>query len=241
MGPAATAQLEEALYEEFANQSGKAVAELSDGEKAGIRAMAKKTQSSIIQPFVNSMKSKVGTMCEDSRRELLLSANEHTDDDNHLRDVMNKFQKLQDHAIAQYKIYKDCKSEMTRMDRLIDEIIYDDDGALVYLDEEDTQKVDMINTAIKHEENKAKRAKLQLHTLINKGHDDEFDEEGDPQTSRKNTNDGVRKPLKFNKKVRDCTENEITRAFETYLSSNLLPIASTLIDMWALVPWCYQC
>ena len=34
MGPAATAQLEEALYEEFANQSGKAVAELSDGEKA---------------------------------------------------------------------------------------------------------------------------------------------------------------------------------------------------------------
>ena len=232
MGPAATAQLEEALYEEFANQSGKAVAELSDGEKAGIRAMAKKTQSSIIQPFVNSMKSKVGTMCEESRRELLLSANEHTDDDNHLRDVMNKFQKLQDHAIAQYKIYKDCKREMARMDKLIDKIIYDDDGALVYLDEEDTQKVDQINTAIKHEENKAKRAKLQLHTLINKGHDDEFDEEGDPQTSRKNTNDGVRKPLKFNKKVRDCTENEITRAFETYLSSNC-------IDMWALVPWCW--
>ena len=207
MGPAATAQLQEVVLQELAFQMGRTTDQLSETEKRGAEAISQRVQSTIVAPYVSNITEKANTLCDESRRELLLAANEHTDDSRNLSDIRNKFRKLQDYMIEQHTIYKRAKDEIASLEKQVEELMYDEDGSYIYKDEEDDKKVDNLNKTIKLQQSKAKNAMKKLHTLI----DNPMEvgtEEGDNGTIVKEDNSG-RGQLKFNKHLDKSSTIEI--------------------------------
>ena len=230
MGPAATAQLQEVVLQELAFQMGRTTDQLSETEKRGAEAISQRVQSTIVAPYVSNITEKANTLCDESRRELLLAANEHTDDSRNLSDIRNKFRKLQDYMIEQHTIYKRAKDEIASLEKQVEELMYDEDGSYIYKDEEDDKKVDNLNKTIKLQQSKAKNAMKKLHTLI----DNPMEvgtEEGDNGTIVKEDNSG-RGQLKFNKHLDKSSTIEIHQAIRKYLKANCA-------KLWAIVPWCY--